>query len=90
MQAWVTVWEGTETGIPAPMPASRAMLDVLDSWRADTSGEQKSRGGGHNAEVKGVLTEVNEVLQEVQEVHTRGTPKVHEIHGIQAGGTRRK
>lgn len=33
MHAWVTVWEGTDTGIPAPMPDSRAMLDVRDSFR---------------------------------------------------------
>lgn len=43
MQAWVTVWEGTETGIPAPMPDSRAMLDVLDSWQISVQGETSTR-----------------------------------------------
>jgi hypothetical protein len=32
MHAWVTVWEGTEMGMPAPMPASRAMFEVRGSW----------------------------------------------------------
>jgi hypothetical protein len=32
MQAWVMVWDGTLRGMPAPMVASRAMLDVLVSW----------------------------------------------------------